>query len=154
MINDQLVEVKSIKARRPNWSNKRPKSPPSGTTSLAQPMEWEPTPGNSRQQPKNTPNWASRDEIDRRRKERLCLRCGQDDYFIRDCRARLRSSTPPRASKQRKGKGEERPKAKDAKASRIAPKKAKIARARDSDTLDESRSENEGNSSSSDSGKD
>jgi hypothetical protein len=154
MINDQLVEVKSIKARRPNWPNKRPKSPPSGTTSPAQPMEWEPTPGNSRQQPRNTPNWASRDEIDRRKKERLCLRCGQDDHFIRDCRARLRSSTPPRASKQRKGKEEERPKTKNAKASRAAPKKVKIARARDSDTPDESRSENEGNSSSSDSGKD
>jgi hypothetical protein len=40
------------------------------------------------------------------------------------------------------------------KASRVAPKKVKITRVRDSDTLDESRSENKGNSSSFDSGKD
>jgi hypothetical protein len=32
--------------------------------------------------------WASDDEIDRRRQEGLCLRCGQHGHFVRDCRAK------------------------------------------------------------------
>ena len=41
--------------------------------------------------------WASDDEIDRRRQEGLCLRCGGEGHYVRNCRTKK----PPSAGKKK-----------------------------------------------------
>src|SRR5450756_3089929 len=111
-------------------------------------MEWEPTLGNAKQETRDEPRWASREEIERRRQAGLCLRCGREDYFVRYYQAKARASSPSRRSKKKKRLEDGRPKAKtkDVKVARAGPKKATKAKkvySRSSDTPDESRSEDE-----------
>ena len=42
--------------------------------------------------------WASDDEIDRRRQEGLCLRCGGEGHFVQSCRTKK----PPSAGSKKK----------------------------------------------------
>lgn len=52
-------------------------------------------------------SWASREEIERRKSEGLCLRCGRRGHYVRECRARLaqRPATIAPSKIEEQGKG-------------------------------------------------
>jgi hypothetical protein len=97
MTSDQLDEVKEKKnSFGRKWNNRtdvptRTKSPAHDT------MDWELTTGVSAAYTgSREPRWASDEEIDRRRREGLCLRCGDSNHRVRGCNARLMAKTKPR----------------------------------------------------------
>lgn len=77
------------------WRPFNSKSHDSGSTSKPQAssesMDWEPTPRAAANKPprkgdKRTPaKWASKDVLEQRRADGVCLRCGGDDHFIDKC---------------------------------------------------------------------
>jgi hypothetical protein len=78
------------------WRPFNSKSHDSGSTSKPQAssesMDWEPTSRAAANKPprkgdKRTPaKWASKDVLEQRRADGVCLRCGGDDHFIDKCR--------------------------------------------------------------------
>jgi hypothetical protein len=95
MVSDQLAEVKELSAQNDGWKQKTSgHSPePSAAYTAAEPMEWEATTttATAAARIKKEPRWASREEIERRKRERLCLRCGRDGHMVRDCHAKLKN---------------------------------------------------------------
>jgi hypothetical protein len=89
MISDQLAELKDSTNRRTAWTKERTVSPQ--RESAPEAMDWEPstTVATARTMRKES-RWAPFKEIERRRKEGLCLRCGKDDHFARECRTTLK----------------------------------------------------------------
>jgi hypothetical protein len=113
MVSDQLTEVADLTARRTNWrrqhtSQARFPEPGSGDPNIPQTpappetMEWEPTAGAAAVRTKE-PRWASPEEVERRKNEGLCLRCGQDGHRVRDCRTKLKHPKPVKVAAVKKG---------------------------------------------------
>lgn len=93
MVNDQLVEVKKLSARshliRRDGRERSPETKAIRAMTNDN-MDWEPTTATaSGRLMKKEPRWASPREIERRRQEGLCLRCGQDAHIVRRCQAKL-----------------------------------------------------------------
>ena len=97
MADDQLTELMDLTARRTSWGKKKweTREPPlTETTAPLVPvtqdkMDWESTtPGVSAARTKE-PRWAEPAEIERRKRKRLCLRCGREGHMVRDCRTKL-----------------------------------------------------------------
>ena len=82
-ISDQQAEVAELTAWRTYKRDATPRTPP-----LADPMDWEPTVGVAAAHA-NEPRWALPAEIERRRRERLCFRCGKEGHRVRNCRMKL-----------------------------------------------------------------
>lgn len=62
------------------------------------PMDWEPTPARTALQTRTTrqrARWVSGSEVSRRRANKLCVRCGESDHFVRNCP--YESARPPNA---------------------------------------------------------
>ena len=81
MISDQLAEMRERNALRTTWKQEKaaslPKESPSDT------MDWEPSTSTAAHHTKKKePRWGSPEEVDRRRQEGLCLRCGKEGYYI------------------------------------------------------------------------
>jgi hypothetical protein len=92
MTNDQLAEIAEISSRRTNWEKKgsEPREQTTPTTLTTQDkMDWEPAAPNVVAARTREPRWAEPSEIERRRKEGLCLRCGRGGHMVRDCRTKL-----------------------------------------------------------------
>ena len=89
MISDQLAEIKDRTDRRMNWRKERTTSPI--RERLAEAMDWEPSMivPVARTKMRKEPRWASDEELQRRREEDLCLRCGRKEHRVRDCHADL-----------------------------------------------------------------
>jgi hypothetical protein len=69
------------------------------------PMDWEGTKLNAAGSDRRA-KWASAEELQRRKDERACLRCGSDGHFIGQCK--LKPAIPPtKASRTRARTGEE-----------------------------------------------
>jgi hypothetical protein len=90
MISDQLAGLKDWSSRRAGWGKEGSLSPPKESTPEA--MEWEPSTATAATRTKKEPKWASPEEIDRRREEGLCLRCGRKGHIVRHCRATLKTT--------------------------------------------------------------
>lgn len=92
-VNDQVIEFASLTARRRGWTRKdTPATPidarvPSPTP--ADQMDWESTPAQAAAQSRTRDvSWASSKEMNRRKQEGLCFRCGMSGHAIRDCHSR------------------------------------------------------------------
>lgn len=106
MISDQQAEVAELMARRNRWNVR-------STTNAARPqaqadtMDWELTTSIAAARTRE-PRWATPDEIERRKQEGLCLRCGQTGHMVRDCRTKLpaqKKEVRAAATKSSKTKG-------------------------------------------------
>jgi hypothetical protein len=88
MVSDQLAEVKELSAKSNRWLQRtRERSPETEATDT---MDWEATPTTAAAPSTwKEPRWASPKEIERRKSEGLCLRCGQDGHMVRYCRTKL-----------------------------------------------------------------
>jgi hypothetical protein len=90
MVSDQLAEVKELSARGDWWRQKSGGHSSEAVQAPADSMEWEATTATATApMMKKESRWASREEIERRRKQGLCLRCGRDGHMVRDCHAKL-----------------------------------------------------------------
>lgn len=80
------------RAARPSMNSLRKASPTPPRDPNA--MDWEPHNNRSQRRAK----WVSDDEMERRRRERLCLRCGASGHIIRQCpyRQARHPGSPPR----------------------------------------------------------
>jgi hypothetical protein len=61
------------------------------------PMDWEPTTANQGATQKRRVKWVTQEERQRRKDNRLCIQCGGDDHFVRNCP--YERPLPPRVSK-------------------------------------------------------
>jgi hypothetical protein len=90
MVDDQLAEVQDMTNRRTTRQGERAASVQAEVPSEA--MDWEPSVSTAATRTtRKEPRWASPEEINRRRKEELCLRCGEEGHFVRQCRTKLRT---------------------------------------------------------------
>lgn len=94
MVSDQISELASLTSRHASWKKKEDQgSAPLRTTSprprSSDNMDWTPTTSTSSAYAKE-PSWANKAEMERRRDERACLRCGKTGHFVRDCHAKLK----------------------------------------------------------------
>jgi len=89
-ISDQLADMKNWSDRRSAWKKERSLSPPKESALDA--MDWEPSTAVATTRTKRKePRWASPEEIERRREEGLCLRCGEEGHIVRRCKATLKT---------------------------------------------------------------
>jgi hypothetical protein len=106
-IADKLESLQKIKrfSRYPHGPRPTVRAEQQASPSASQPandtMEWEPT--HTRLQDKGKrrrAKWVSQEEMDRRRKERRCLRCGATGHEVRTCvyLPAKRPDTPPKVS--------------------------------------------------------
>jgi hypothetical protein len=145
MVSDQLAEVKDLTARRTGWWKEKARSPsPPRTTAPLESMDWEPTPRIAGHRTIKEPRWAPPEEVERRKREGLCLRCGKDGHFVGQCRAKLRTTSPARQDKPRSDQS----KKKDVRIAATIAKKTKKTEA-----VVEELSDTDADSSSYDSGK-
>lgn len=123
MTSDQLDEVKEKKGGFGRKWNNRTDAPTRTRSPAHDAMDWEPTTSASaaRTGPRE-PRWASDEEIDRRRQEGLCLRCGDASHMVRGCKAKLTTKAGSRTKliraapvekKTKKGKASARPEKKE-----------------------------------------
>jgi hypothetical protein len=93
---DQLDEVKERTSSRFRHHQRRTGQEATQQPSEPEPMDWEAAiaaavrvavAGAGRTETKEG-RWASDDEVNRRRQEGLCLRCGKDGHFVRNCRTK------------------------------------------------------------------
>jgi hypothetical protein len=70
---------------------------------LPEAMDWQPTTKVGTSKPRRA-QWVNKQELDRRREQSLCLRCGDSEHFVRDC-PYLAPSRPRqvRVAKRREG---------------------------------------------------
>jgi hypothetical protein len=63
------------------------KEPPAGQRKEEDAMDWEPTRAAAAQKggQKRRAQWVSQEELDKRRQERNCLRCGSPNHYVADC---------------------------------------------------------------------
>jgi hypothetical protein len=87
-VNDQLIELADLTSGRAGWGRKDPRAASPPRTNPSDQMDWEPTTGAAATRTKE-PRWATYDEIQRRRREGLCLRCGKEGHRVRDCSTKL-----------------------------------------------------------------
>jgi hypothetical protein len=95
---DQVEEVKERTSKYPHQWRKRARDESVQPPAEHDPMDWEAViaaavkvaAGRTEQK---GDRWASDDEIDRRRQEGLCLRCGGKGHFVRNCRTKKPPST-------------------------------------------------------------
>lgn len=101
MTSDQLDEVKEKKKLFVRTKDRvGPMTSPKGEVNDV--MDWEPSTGASAARSKRQePRWASDDEIDRRRREGLCLRCGEEGHRVRQCRTKLTATKEVRTKPTR-----------------------------------------------------
>lgn len=91
-VSDNLWRLKLSSKKKDTLPNNAPSRP-----TPSDPMDWEP----SRAQVQRA-TWASQQEIDRRRDDGLCLRCGKKGHFIGSCKlkpAQNPDRQPARATK-------------------------------------------------------
>jgi hypothetical protein len=93
---DQLDEVKERTSGRFRHHQRRTEEGTTQQPHEPEPMDWEAAiaaavrvavAGAGRTETKEG-RWASDDEVNRRRQEGLCLRCGKDGHFVRNCRTK------------------------------------------------------------------
>ncbi|KAE8454369.1 hypothetical protein EG329_005294 [Mollisiaceae sp. DMI_Dod_QoI] len=109
--SDQLDEVKEKKSGFERKWNNRTDVPTRAKSPAFDAIDWEPTTGVSAARTGLwEPRWASDDEIDRRRRKGLCLRCGDSNHKVRDCNAKLTAKTIPRTKPVRAALVEKRTK--------------------------------------------
>ena len=94
-VADQLEEVQEKSSGRPygQW-RQRARREGSQPTENHDPMDWEAAIAAAVRvavagRTTTEGRWASEKEVSRRRQEGLCLRCGKDGHFVRDCRTKL-----------------------------------------------------------------
>jgi 5-methylcytosine-specific restriction endonuclease McrA len=94
-VADQLDEVQEKSLSRP-YKQWRQKGRREGTQPVENhdPMDWEAAIAAAVRvavagRTGTGERWASEKEVNRRRQEGLCLRCGKDGHFVRDCRTKL-----------------------------------------------------------------
>jgi hypothetical protein len=90
MISDQLADLQDWSSRRAGWKKEGFISPPKEPTPEI--MDWELSTATTATRTRRGPRWAPPEEIDRRREEGLCLRCGRKGHIVRHCRATLRTT--------------------------------------------------------------
>ena len=91
-VNDQLEQLGEVENFQQRW-NKNTDDVMSriNRTAPQEAMDWQPTSAVSAAVTRtNEPRWASDDEIARRRREGLCLRCGRKGHRVRNCTAELK----------------------------------------------------------------
>lgn len=88
-ISDQQEEVREKLTWRTGYKTREisPRMTPAPVASDQ--MDWERTTTQIAATHAEEPRWASPEEIERRRRERLCLRCGKSGHMVRDCRTKL-----------------------------------------------------------------
>jgi hypothetical protein len=97
MTSDQLDEVKEKKNGFGRKWNSRTDVPTRTKSPARDTMDWEPTTSASAAHTgPREPRWASDEEIERRRQEGLCLRCGDASHMVRGCKAKLTIKAKPR----------------------------------------------------------
>lgn len=102
MTSDQLDEVKEKKSGFGRKWNNRMDAPTRASSPARDTMDWEPTTSASATRARSKePRWASNDEIDRRRQEGLCLRCGNEGHRVRQCRTKLMTKKESRTKLSR-----------------------------------------------------
>jgi hypothetical protein len=82
--SDELYRASVLsKGRSQHWypSNPRPVRP---APSDPEPMDWQPTTANQGASQKRA-KWVSVEERQRRKENRLCIQCGGDNHFVRNC---------------------------------------------------------------------
>jgi hypothetical protein len=97
MVSDQLAEIKDLSNQRSAWKSKEAAESAPKTESDA--MDWEPstTVATVRTKQKE-PRWGSPEEVERRRHNGLCLRCGKEGHRVKECRVKLKKKNVPIAS--------------------------------------------------------
>lgn len=99
-IADRLMEFRRVSQNQRPYAPVKsdPGSGPASGSQLPQGnvMDWEPTASRVKKQ---RAKWVTQSEIQRRRNEYLCLRCGSGDHHVKDCPSApaLRPSTDPTA---------------------------------------------------------
>jgi hypothetical protein len=93
MVNDQMIEIKDLSASR-GWGKSKETAKATGSgppRTEPDAMDWEPSTavGTVRTMVRE-PRWASPEEIERRRQDGLCLRCGKKGHMVRTYNAKLK----------------------------------------------------------------
>jgi hypothetical protein len=79
-IADRLSEFNRIKGRNNNYRGAPTTTAAAPETPAEDPMDWT---ANRAGAPRA--KWVSKEEIERRKKEKVCLRCGKSGHFINNC---------------------------------------------------------------------
>ena len=107
-IDNQLSEVANLDRRRPNQapgSTNTAKDNPSSSGG-GDSMEWQPTgdtfvsAAKTRRKTGPPAKWVSKEELERRKENQLCLRCGSSEHYLRSCKY-----GPAKKPDSSKGKG-------------------------------------------------
>lgn len=109
MTSDQMEEAADLTARSQAWKKRRTvfadQDRQKQSSQHEDKMDWQPTVSTAATRAKD-PRWGSSDEVARRRREGLCLRCGKEDHRVRDCKTKLKQlgEKPVQAAPARVGK--------------------------------------------------